>query len=280
MFSVMAMAESNFISSKEGDHYVFIPEGEVDSVLVVAHGMIGKKQKASNVANKFLKRWINHAQNNQVILVVPVFDTQRFGNLKGGYGGYRNLIGKYIQADKFVNKLVDRYAKRTKKQSNKFYLYGHSAGGQFVARYVVTHPERVIKAVISAAGRYSYPSKDSKWPYGAGEFQKKVKWADGTITKISLLPKLESYAAAAEVLEVVVGGKDLKTQPSRPSHIGKNRIEFAQSWAQAMNEHASDYGFQGDIKVHIVPGVGHNSSKLTPKAVKVLFANSVIKSNK
>ena len=275
VLSAEVVADVRFIPSKAGDHYVFIPEGNAESVLVVAHGKVNKGEAPSDVAHRFSKRWVQHAQDHKAILIVPVFDTERFGNRKGGYGGYRNLLGKYARADRFVNHLVDHYAKKTLSRSNRFYLYGHSAGGQFVARYSVTHPARIKKGVISAAGRYSYPSKHSKWPYGAGSLQREIKWADGTLTSASFHPKLNSYAAAAEVLEVVVGGKDLRKQPDRPSHVGEHRVDFARSWAEAMNRNASKYGYDGNIKVHVVPGVGHDSARLTRKAVDILFADGV-----
>ena len=74
---------------------------------------------------------------------------------------------------------------------------------------------------------------------------------------------------------MVVGGKDLRKQPDRPSHVGEHRVDFARSWAEAMNRNASKYGYDGNIKVHVVPGVGHDSARLTRKAVDILFADGV-----
>ncbi len=271
LVSNVVAADIRFVPAAEGDHYVYRPEQAAQSILVVAHGMTGNEEQASDVAYKFLKRWVRYADMHRLILIVPVFDTERFGNLSGGYGGYRNLIGKYVPADDFVNGLVDRYSAFTVSQSQKFYLYGHSAGGQFVSRYVAIHADNIIKAVISAAGRYSYPTKKASWPYGAGHFSKRVTWADGSKTLVSFDPSIKGYAAAAEVVSVVVGDKDTKKQPQRPAHIGSNRIDFSRSWAVAMNRQAKKYGYSANVAVHIVPNVGHNSAQLTPTAVRILF---------
>jgi pimeloyl-ACP methyl ester carboxylesterase len=269
-----AIALEKFSPSLEGDHYVFIPPGDNSNLLIVAHGTIGKNETANQVAHRFLARWKPYATENNAILIVPVFDTHRFGNQKGGYGGYRNLLGKYIAADEVVNQLADKYSKYTVSNSNQFYLYGHSAGGQFVSRYSARHPDRIVNGVISAAGRYSYPTKASKWPYGAAYLKKKVSWSDGFTQHIRYEPDLANYAKAAQVLSVVIGSKDTSQQPKRPSHTGNNRIDFAQTWAIAMNRNALDHGVRAKINVHIVDGVGHDSAALTPTAATILFDKS------
>lgn len=278
LLSSFTCAAERFVSGIGGDHYVFIPEEKAEAILVVAHGMLSKKQKAKDVARKFFKRWAPYAVESNLVLIVPVFDTSRFGNLKGGYGGYRNLFGRIIGADEFINQLGDTYAKNTKSASNKFYLYGHSAGGQFVARYTVRYPQRVIHAVISAAGRYSYPTYQADWPYGAGKLHKKIVWDNGATSVVKVSPSLDSYAKAASLVDIVVGLNDTKVQPVRPAHIGSNRIEFAYSWAKAMNLYAINNGKSGDVTVYTVSGAGHNSAALTKKAAYVLLKKNDITS--
>ncbi|XPF94462.1 hypothetical protein ACM9HF_00185 [Colwellia sp. RE-S-Sl-9] len=260
--------------NNEGDHFVYIPEETPKNILVIAHGMLSKRDKASDVAKKYISRWIKYADKYGLLLIAPVFDTSRFGNLGGGFGGYRNLFGKYVPADEFVNKLVSRYSFQTSSGSKRFYLYGHSAGGQFVNRYVVTHPNKVIHAVVSAAGRYSYPTTSSKWPYGAGNLSKSLKWKDGSTNKVFITKSLRNYALAAKKVSIVIGSKDIKTQPKRPAHSGNTRIEIANSWARAMNQNAKRYGVNGIVNVNVIQGIGHSSSALTPHCADVLFGSS------
>ena len=52
-------------------------------------------------------------------------------------------------------------------------------------------------------------------------------------------------------------------QPTRPAHIGDNRIELAQSWVKAMNLNALRYGFYEDARIEIISGSGHNSIEST-----------------
>lgn len=260
--------------SHDGDHFVYVPDKTPKNILVIAHGMLSKKDKASDVAKKYISRWVKYADKHGVLLIAPVFDTPRFGNLGGGFGGYRNLFGKYISADDFVNNLVSRYSSQTSTGSKRFYLYGHSAGGQFVNRYVVTHPNKIINAVISAAGRYSYPTTSSKWPYGAGSVSKNLQWEDGSKNRVSITKSLRNYALAASKVSIVIGSKDIKSQPKRPAHSGNTRIEIANSWARSMNQNAKSYGLNGVVKVNVIQGIGHSSSELTPYCANALFGGS------
>nr|WP_245217655.1 alpha/beta hydrolase [Rheinheimera maricola] len=236
--------------------------------------MLDKNQQAAAQTKTYAERWVPYAEQYGLIIIAPVFDNEHFGNLSQGYGGYRNLFGKYIGADEFVHQLISQYRSQTQSGANQFYLYGHSAGGQFVARYVVTHPGRIIKAVISAAGRYSYPDDNVPWPYGAGSLNKIIQWDKGAIKRQERVsPQLRNYASAANKVQIVIGAADTKTQEQRAAHIGSNRLEFAYSWAAAMNNLAARHNMAANVQVHQVPGIGHDSAKLTAKAAAVLFSD-------
>jgi poly(3-hydroxybutyrate) depolymerase len=268
------MAQVQLHTSAVGDYQLYLPKAPAKNIIVLAHGMLGKNQQAAMQAKTYAERWIPYAEQHGLIIIAPVFDDERFGNLSQGYGGYRNLFGKHIGADDFVHQLVEQYRKQTRSGSNQFYLYGHSAGGQFVARYVVTHPERVIKAVISAAGRYSYPDDTVPWPYGAGLLNKKINWDNGAVIRHERVsPQLLNYARAADKVQIVIGAADTKAQDKRAAHTGSNRIEFAYSWTAAMNNLARRYNMAANIRVHQVAAVGHDSAKLTATAATVLFSD-------
>ncbi len=271
-FSLTANATLHFKNGIEGDHFVYYPDVKAQSILVIAHGMYKKTENPNAVAKRFIGRWLSYAEQYGLLVIAPVFDDQKFGAIKQGYGGYRNLFGRYQDADVFVNSLIDLYSKDTASKSRQFYLYGHSAGGQFANRYVVTHPNRIIKVVISAAGRYSFPTKSINWPYGAGDLTKAVEWhSPKRINKVNVSKKLLKYAQAVSKVTVVIGSKDISPQPKRPGHVGKNRIDFANSWVKAMNLNASQYGVKDQINIQVIPNISHDSKRLTPYCAEALF---------
>jgi len=251
-----------------GDYYQYIPSNleKNPHILVIVHGSLEKGKPAIELAKKFIKRWIPFSEERSLILIAPAFDRLNYQS----YGGFRGLFGREIGSDDFVNRLVDKFKKYFPSHEGKFYLYGHSAGGQFGIRYCVRHPNRIIKAVISAPGRYSFPNKNAAWPYGAGRLQRTIKYKDPKEDKeVDVKPDFENYINASELqITILVGASDLEPQPKRPGHRGSSRIDLALNWAEDMNRLAGQNGKTGNISVKIIEGVGHSSRRLTPHCQK------------
>lgn len=260
-----ARAEIRLVPAHQGDHFSYTPPSGVRDILVIAHGTRLKSETARDTAERFTKRWTGFADTNQLLLIVPVFDDERFANRsRTGYGGYRGLFGKYQPADRFVLKLVESYQSDHQLPAAPFLLYGHSAGGQFANRFTVKHPDKVARTVLSAPGRYSFPSTKVTWPYGAGRLTRTIEWDERTRQRVSVQGRINEYAQAAGLIHIVIGAQDLKQQPKRPAHAASTRVSYARLWQRDMNDVAKRYGQPGGVTLQIVPGVGHNSRALTP----------------
>lgn len=228
-------------------------------ILALIHGSIGERSTAEIESLKYIKLWIKFAEKNNLLLIAPAFDKKNFQS----YGGYRGLFGRKIGADQFLNIVLEEN-RNVKYPSDKFYLYGHSAGGQFLIRYLLTHPQNVAAAVASAPGRYSYPDQNIPWPYGAGRIEKSIKYSEPDEIKSTLVePNFENFIKALEVpLTIVAGAEDTKLQPSRPGHSGISRIDFAKDWIEKMNRFAKNHGRKSNAELLIIPKIGHDSAKL------------------
>jgi pimeloyl-ACP methyl ester carboxylesterase len=142
----------------------FVPSGPV-RVLVLAHGFPWADGSQSDsfladYAQVAVDRWTAFAEAHHAIVIAPPFGGSEFG-------GYRALFGRKIDADEFVNAVVDHVAgEHIPSFNGRFTLHGHSAGAQFAARYLVTHPERLEEVILSAAGAYPFPDPALPWPDG------------------------------------------------------------------------------------------------------------------
>jgi poly(3-hydroxybutyrate) depolymerase len=237
-------------------------------VIVLVHGTPGKDETAQDVARYYIENWIEFAQARGVIVIAPAFDDANFGSKSGdqALGGYRSLLGRNIAADEFVLGIVERYQSAFGSTDARFYLYGHSAGGQFVARFIVKHPGRVKGAVISAAATYPHPNPDVPWPYGLGEPQATVQWREPEHeTALNFAPRPKDYLAAASLpVTVIVGLNDLGWQPDRPGQKGNQRFTIAHHWVRDMNRFAAQHGVESNIQLTLIPNLGHSSIGLLP----------------
>jgi pimeloyl-ACP methyl ester carboxylesterase len=261
--------------TQHGVFYQYLPRSNPrpKQLLAIIHGTPRNGQSARELAREFIGRWLSHAEREGLILVAPVFDTESFGLYDNPPGGYRGLYGRDIGADEFLDEIIERFRGRLAEWDGRFLLYGHSAGGQFANRYLVRHPERLKKVVLSAPGRYAFPDPDAPWPYGMGKTQQLIGWDEGKTLRIeSISPDPRGWLKATAVdVTIVVGEQDTQRHPPRPAHPGHTRISFALGWAEAMNRLAQSEGGEGRIHVQVVPGVGHDSAMLTPYCARALF---------
>jgi pimeloyl-ACP methyl ester carboxylesterase len=254
-----------------GEYIEYLPKGAPRGMLVIAHGSTAEttsEQDFRKLVESYIHRWAKFADDHGLIAVAPMFD-HNFGSWVSEpgmiLGGYRGLAGKEIGADEFVHQIVAQY----KHQSNgeeRFYLYGHSAGGQFAGRYAVRHPDRVQAVILSAPGRYAFPDPQAPWPYGQKEVT--VRARPGEAPRV-IRPDRDGWRKAAALpITVVVGTADTEPQPPRADHIGTTRIDYARQWVEAMTRIAPEG--KNRVRLVTVPGIGHSSSGLTPACQKAL----------
>ena len=138
------------------DYYLHVPTrgGRASRVLVAVHGIA--EQAAEHVA-----RLRTLAESAGVTLVAPRFarpefrDYQRLG--RTGFGE---------RADHALDRVVAEIERLTGAIGGRVFLFGYSGGGQFVHRYALAHPERVVAAVAVASGWYTFPDPGRRYPFG------------------------------------------------------------------------------------------------------------------
>ncbi|HXA76715.1 MAG TPA: hypothetical protein VNV41_06240 [Candidatus Acidoferrales bacterium] len=276
-----ALSERERVATLEtefGSVAYFVPR-DPQHVVVMAHGypwpdgwLFGPF--LVSYARGAVRRWSEFATANSAILLAPAFGS-------GGFGGYRDLFGVGIDADEFVNRLLDFSAKPLLHNfDGRFALHGHSAGGQFAARYVVTHPDRLLQAVLSAPSTYPFPDRAIPWPNGMGPVTRGAE--SGHRRGTAFTPDGSGWLRAAThaPITVLVGSRDTTTRPASPGEPGTTRLARAIAWVQAMTQLAASSGRASTVKLEIAPDLDHDEAAIAIPAQRILadsFASALRK---
>ena len=262
-----------------GTFYAYVPTTapEEPEVLALVHGTPQEGETAESSAEYLATAWIDFAEEEGFILIAPTFNQEDFSSRLGDHAmsGYRGLFGREIGADEWVQRLVGAYQEAFGSEGEPFYLYGHSAGGQFTGRFLVTHPKSVKAAVISSAATYPQPTTEVAWPFGMGELHADVEWDPDTVQQVDVVPDLETWLAATQVpLTVIVGLNDTGELPGYliPGQKGNNRYVIARNWVADMAAFAEANGLESRFRFEIVPGIGHSMTGLMPYSQKALVS--------
>jgi pimeloyl-ACP methyl ester carboxylesterase len=243
----------------------------------VQHRPRGENETAESNAQYYMTNWIDFAQKHGYILIAPAFNQEDFSSRRGDHAlsGYRGLFGREIGADEWVLRLVKAYQRALGLANEQFYLYGHSAGGQFTGRFLVTHPETVKKAVITSAATYPQPTTEVAWPFGMGELHTDIEWDTDTLKHVDIVPDKQKWLAATQIpLTVIVGLNDTAELSSSliPGQKGKNRYVIARNWIQDMAAFAEANGLESHFNLEIIPGQGHSMIGLMPYSQEALIS--------
>lgn len=251
--------------SKKMTVYTYLPQGVNAArarIVFVMHG-------ASKNADKYRDVWIEQADRYKVLIVAPLFDSAQWKSSAYSYPDVLDRSGKATDKSKWsfsaIEHLFDAVNEATGNQSPRYYIYGHSEGGQFVHRLVLFLPDaRYARAVAANPGWYTMPDIDVKYPYG-----------------------LNRTPVTQETLKTSLG-RDfvlmLGDQDTDPDHAqlrktdeamaqGAMRFERGQNYIKKATEQAAALKTRLAWRLRTVHGAAHENSKMARAAAPVLLGS-------
>jgi alpha-beta hydrolase superfamily lysophospholipase len=161
-----------------------------------------------------------------------------------------------------VEALFETILRDTNSKAKDYALFGHSAGGQFVHRFMqFTEENRVRVAVAANAGWYTMPDQGVEFPHGL---------------KNSPLSSKELREAFSRHLVIMVGAddvdpKDTLLQRDRKTDAqGDNRLARGLNFYQASRDAARESEFNWALRV--VPGAAHDHKQMAQAAAPLLLS--------
>lgn len=229
-------------------------------VVFVMHGV-------QRDADRYLREWAPVAEAHNALLVAPAFDRVSFPGAEGyNLGNVFDRAGAPIARPLWsysaIEAIFDDVVAREQLSATRYFLYGHSAGGQFVHRFVMLGAgPRLERAVAANPGWYTLPARDIDWPYGLGEGP----------------PGAEPAAMFAAPLHLILGERD--TDPDHPSLSrapgamaqGAHRFARGLHFYEGARRSASDAGVPLRWSCSTAPGLGHDNALAARYAAVVLF---------
>jgi pimeloyl-ACP methyl ester carboxylesterase len=198
-------------------YYLYIPTRLVPHapIFVTVHGI-------SRNAIEHAEAYAPFAEQYGVILVAPYFCKKEFA-------GYQRLKeqGKR-SSDITLNNVIDEVGALTGGNTERLYLFGYSGGAQFVHRYMMAYPHRVVRVSIGAAGWYTFPDLNEKYPRGL-RVGKKHEGLNFVASQFLHVPA-----------QVLVGTRDkrqdeeLNQSAKITLQQGATRLQRGESWIAAM----------------------------------------------
>ncbi len=230
-------------------------------VVVVMHGL-------NRDGDRYRDEWIETAREHDLIILAPTFSSDDFPRSNGYNLGnmFERKSGAAIREDMWsfsaIDGLFDEAVQRLGGTQTSYALYGHSAGAQFVHRYLYFKPTTRADIFITAnAGWYTMPDFNQAFPYG--------------LEGAGLDPSQLDHALASDVV-VLLGDQDtdeadpnLRRTPEAMAQ-GPHRFARGQAFFKAGQERAAANGIAFGWRKVTVPRAHHSNALMAPAAAAII----------
>ncbi|WP_341913417.1 hypothetical protein [Ferrovibrio terrae] len=232
-------------------------------LLLVFHGVDRNadtyRDNAKTIADRF-----------GMAVAAPLFDKSRFPSALYQQGGVANKKALQPQ-EKWIGNTAIALADQLRKDEGKpdldYYLIGHSAGGQFLARLAPFTHHAAKRIVVANPSSWVFPTLKEDFPFGLG----------GATASLVNDDFLKRYLAAP--LTVYLGMTDTgatnRDDSEDATEQGATRYERGLNFFRAGQALAQEKGWVLNWRLVEVPKVGHNSKRMfdAPQVKAALFGD-------
>lgn len=248
-------------SKPDLDVFYHLPS-EIDKdtkILFVIHGN-------SRNADNYLKTWVKLAEDKNIAIFAPHFKRTSFISfntlqMSTSSGIIRNDTNLYLHNS--VDDLF-KYIKSKFVLSQELYdIYGHSAGAQFVHRYLLMSDNPKVNTAIAAnAGWYTFLD-GSNFPYGLSN--PPINFNSSNVRNFL---KMDFH--------VLIGSADTDitssvNQSKGANNQGLNRFQRANNFFNYTEMIVNQNNLEFNWSFQIVKGVAHSNTKMSKAAAEILL---------
>lgn len=164
------------------------------------------------------------------------------------------------------DRLFETVAAAVDSKRSTYDIFGHSAGGQILHRFVLFQPDSKADRIVAAnSGFYTLPDLDADLPFGVG----------GTpVEKANLSASFErnlTLFLGEEDDHSEAGGIFLRS-PSADAQ-GPGRRQRGRHFYETGKRMADELGAEFNWQIEVVPDVGHDGEGMSKAAAEILYGN-------
>jgi hypothetical protein len=246
------------------------PECERTDILLVFHGF---KRKAKSLRNKA----VPIAKRACLTVFAPRFDKERFPNWRYHRAGVTRA-GKVLPRERWTGPILQALLKQLRgiadDPSSRFYLFGHSAGGQFLSRIsAYSHPSQVDRIVIANSSLHVLPASGTKPPAGYA----------GLFSEFERHQRVKAYLDLP--ITIYLGqddtGEKYLVKTEQAMQQGRTRLERGRYVFHLAEKVAREKGWNFNWKLVEVPNIGHSSKGMlqAPEMIIALGLTEILESD-
>ena len=233
--------------------------GPAAKIVFVLHGM-------NRDGKRYRDQWQPHAESGAFLLVAPEFDDRSFSENAYQRGNVADANGNAVEKSRWtfstIERLFDVVRTAARLRATRYSLYGHSAGAQFVHRFVLFMPDaRYERAIAANAGWYTMPTFEASFPYG-------LEGAPANETGLK--------QAMGRDFVVMLGEDDIDDSDSglrnteRAQSQGRTRLERGETFYRIALESARKLGVGLRWRRILVRDAGHSNREMAEAAAALL----------
>jgi poly(3-hydroxybutyrate) depolymerase len=229
-------------------------------VIFVMHG-------TNRNADDCRDQWHALALHYDFLLVVPEFSHRGFPGAEGyNLGNVYDRDGNRIPASAWafsaVEPIFDEIRRRFAVTTENYSLYGHSAGAQFVHRFILHTPAaRLSQIVVANAGWYMMPDFGTMYPYGL---------------KNSAVSREMLASALRLPVTILLADSDIDPNLRRSPEAmaqGDHRLARGQTFFDAARAVAGLSDVPFNWRLEVVKDAGHDQRLMAPAAIPYLLGD-------
>lgn len=230
-------------------------------VVIVMHGW-------SRDVERYFNDWRTLGEQHGFIVAVPYFPKKAFpsswhynqGHVFAEHSTFMRPRDEWTFS--VIEKVFDRVIARTASERPRYTIFGHSAGSQFVHRFLYYMPNaRVDRYLAANAGWYTMPDFNTGYPYGLRK---------------SRIDEDQIRAAFGKDMVLLLGKED--TDQADPSlrntpeakRQGKNRFVRGLTYFSVARITAEKLNTELKWRVVVVEDAGHVNGQMAPAAAKLV----------